>query len=313
MSTGPTGHPRVLRGSPAGTLTAALVLSGQLRSFQQTAVHNSILRMGSMFMRADSFMCVSLIDSFMTAGASAHIMGDGDRRTAERKVLSRKGRHRSLSDPDIQVAMAKLRPVTVLTFNDSDVPCLAAGPCHRVPHSRPDGHWTYYWPMFWAERRAYQLMVSHEDTVGQKYEVVLRIRPDIELILQQHIPIWKTWQPFAVVDIHQHMDVFAIATRAAAGVYFNAAKYFHSNACAALEQTVNALPPGQPNATCDPSWATQCFLHSILAAHSVRQAGWSTLPHGMSTKIRRPADVSEQLAPAQHEVWPNTCESLYEN
>ena len=66
---------RSLRDATAGTLAVAVVLSGQLRSFGDLAVHNSIVQMRRLFNRVDVFAFVLLVDSFSNAHTSAGILG----------------------------------------------------------------------------------------------------------------------------------------------------------------------------------------------------------------------------------------------
>ena len=104
-------HTRSLRDAPAGTLAVAVVLTGQLRSFGELAVQDSIVQLRRLFNRTDVFAFVSLVDSFSTAQTSASILGPRDPRSAGRNALGRKGCHRLLSDPKIRTAMAKLNHV----------------------------------------------------------------------------------------------------------------------------------------------------------------------------------------------------------
>ena len=300
-------HTRSLRDAPAGTLAVAVVLTGQLRSFGELAVQDSIVQLRRLFNRTDVFAFVSLVDSFSTAQTSASILGPRDPRSAGRNALGRKGCHRLLSDPKIRTAMAKLNPVAIATFNDSDVPCLPAGPCHRVPHNRPDGHWTYYWPMYWAEQRGYALVTSHEATVGLKYDAVVRARPDMQLQFLPSEHAWKMWQAFADADAHLQMDTFALMTRAAAGIYFRAAAFFVADRCKMLtsEDTCNAADHNSNDLACSPAWSTQCFLQTLLSVQGkvVRNFNHTR----MRAKIIRPSDISASGAVPWFELWPATC------
>lgn len=284
-----------LREAKAGTLAVAVVLSGQLRSFGELATHNSIVQMRRLFNRVDVFAFVSLVDSFSTAQTSAGILGPGDSRSAGREALGRKGCHRSLSDPTIRRAMAKVNPVAISTFNDSDVPCLPAGPCHRVPHNRSDGHWAYFWPMFWAEQRAYALMTSHEATVG-RYDAVVRARPDMRLQFLPSEHDWKMWQAFTDADAHLQMDTFAFMTRATADIYFGAAGFFVADRCKMLTSvdTCNAADRDSNQSPCSPAWSTQCFLQTLLSVHGVAVRNFNHTR--MRAKIIRPSDISALAA-----------------
>ena len=298
---------RSLRDATAGTLAVAVVLSGQLRSFGDLAVHNSIVQMRRLFNRVDVFAFVSLVDSFSNAHTSARILGPGDKRSVGRKALGRKGCHRSLADPKIRTAMAKVNPVAIATFNDSDVPCLPAGPCHRVPHNRSDGHWAYLWPMFWAEQRAYALVTSHEATVGLKYDAVVRARPDMRLQFLPSEHAWKMWRAFTDADAHLQMDTFAFMTRATADIYFGAAAFFVADRCKMLTSvdTCNAADRDSHYSTCSPAWSTQCFLQTLLSVHGVVVRNFNQTR--MRAKIIRPSDISTRGAAPWFELWPDKC------
>ena len=121
-----------IRTQPAGSLSAAFVMSGQLRSFGEPRVHDSLARFQAIYQRADLFAAVSLLDSFHTARWQARSFHKTDARASFARWLGWRGRRRSLDDPAIKRAFAKLAPIALVTYNDSDVPCLSAGPCHRV-------------------------------------------------------------------------------------------------------------------------------------------------------------------------------------
>jgi hypothetical protein len=292
--------PRHLRSRRAGTLSAAMVLSGQLRSFGEKKVIDSLVKMKEVFNRTDVFAFVSLVDSFAAAGLSAKLMGEGDPRTAGRIALARRARHRSLFDPLIRAAMTRLKPVAIVSFDDSDVPCLPKGPCHRMPHNRPDGHWSYMWPMFWAEQQAYHLMGAHESRVQTAYDVVVRVRPDTRLELES--ARLRGWRPFEQFDVHYNLDLFAILTRAAAEAYFGAANNFQNDHCASLLAYYNS-------SVCSPTWASQCFLRALLDSNGVRQHGNAKgfLP-SMSVKLVRPNDINEtSTSTVARHTWPARC------
>ena len=272
-------------------------------------MHNSLGDTAKLFKHADFFLFVSMVDRFEAARvvtdqakAEKRIVKD----MARRERLGRLGRHRSLNDPDIRLALSRLGSVVeVRTFNDSDIPCLPVSACHLMPKGASFGHWSHMWPMFWAERLAFEMVRAHEARAFPPalYDVIFRVRPDTAVMPLPSVKV-SAWQPFALYDIVYHLDIFAMMMRSVAGAYFSAAEYLVEDNCHRLPSE----PAREQYCRGVPAWSSQCFLRTLLRMHLVREIGWS-LPTGfpLRTEMVRPTDLSGHGRVPSEELWPARC------
>ena len=310
-----TGHPNHVhaRGNNvcekrARELSAAMVISGQLRTFGDREVHSSLARLKQLF-RTDVFAFLSLVDSFVVAGERARA---GVGRREDQRAMSNVLRRRSMDEPAIVKALKVLdNVVAVRTFNDSDVPCMPISSCHRRVNASVFGHWSHFWPMFWAMREGFKIVQEHETNLGTTYDVVVRARPDIIVELSGDIN-WAQWRPFETLDVHYWFDVLAIMHRSVANAYFATALYFQSDRCA-------QLPNEDERTYCDamggyqPKWTSQCFLRTILKMHGVCERGWLLPELFRRIQIKRPPKPSNSTSLPMRELamelWPARCDA----
>ena len=157
---------------------------------------------------------------------------------------------------------------------------------------------------------------AHERASGARYDVVVRVRPDVVVSLNGSVA-WARWRPFADRDVHYHLDMFAILARAAADVYFSAADYFAGGKC--LQLPAESSEPSADRPYCHnvkdarghvhvtPGWSSQCFLRTLFVASGVRERGWYATELFYAWQVR-PSDVTRQEALPSRDAWPGRCD-----
>ena len=225
----------------------AACMSGQLRTLATQSVQDNIWSRILEPLGADLFMFVSSHNKFMEKPEGELHMGRFDSETRSEDVAAIKER---------------FHPAAFVV--DAPLPQHQPSFCLYRAEEKYWGHWTHFFPLFHGVHECYALVAEHERQTSQKYDAVIRLRPDV--VYDVDIP----WHSLALDRVHYHYDIFAVVPRNYGDVFFNDVyRMFFNNSCVVADMPLNARHcPGKP------LWSSECFYTTLLLRSNTPHSGW---------------------------------------